>query len=141
MSIQQYALLDIAKTSVIGFNQIDSTVFPTMAAAKTQYYRLVNMITQPVINPLTQKVIQNGWTISGVDVQPVWQTVALAQSEIDSATAQTNYTNTMALNIVAAATNAINNWGTLTPTQKDTVLLDVVKVVKALLQVQFGINN
>jgi hypothetical protein len=141
MSLSLYALLDSTQTSVIGFNNIDPTVFSKLATVKSQFYRLVNITAQPVINPLTQGVSQNGWTVSSVDVQPVWVTSALSQSQIDAATAQTNYNTVMALNIVAQCTNAIANWALFTPAQKDTVLLRLVQVIKALLQIQFGINN
>ncbi len=143
MSISLYALLSSDKSSVIGFNLIDTNLFPSMAVAKTQYYRIVNLSTpaQPSFNSLTQSVVQNGWTISSVDVKPVWLIVALTSDQITAATALTNYQATLALNIVAAATSAITNWASLTSAQKDAVALDVVKVIRGILQVQFGVNN
>jgi hypothetical protein len=59
-----------------------------------------------------------------------------------SAGPATNIWNqTLTLNVVTAATNAINNWGNLSAAQKDTVLLNVVKVIRALLMHQYGDTN
>jgi hypothetical protein len=141
MSLSIYALLSADQTQVVGFNNIDPTVYPNLAASKQGAYRIVNMIAQPGFNPATQQVVQNGWTITANDVQPVWVVQALTAAQLTALTAQTNYQAALALNIVAASTNAINNWATLSAAAKDTILLDLVKVVRGLLQVQFGVNN
>src|SRR5260221_5898041 len=102
MSLTQYAILDTTKTQVIGFDTIDSTIFATLPLTKTQFYRICNMIAQPAINPATQAVVQNGWTITASDVQPVWLTVTQSAAQQQAISAQTNWNNTLALNLVAA---------------------------------------
>jgi hypothetical protein len=143
--IQQYALLDPSLTTVLQAPvTIESTVYAAWVSSgnpKGTQYRIINMIAQPTFDPTTQQVVQNGWTITAIDVQPVW-VVATLPAAAQQAIAATNIWNqTLTLNIVTAATNAINNWGNLTAAQKDTVLLAVVKVIRALLMHQYGDTN
>jgi hypothetical protein len=144
MSLQQYALLDSTKTFVVEIETIDSTVFASLAPAKTAFYLPVSMTAQPTITPATQFVSQNGWTINaGVNVTPIWVIGTLSSQQQQVVASQTQWTNTLALNIVTVGNNAINNWvsgGTYSAT-KDTVLLDVLKVVVAMLEAQYGVNN
>jgi hypothetical protein len=141
MSLANYAILDPTQTQIVAFETMDTASFAAFPAVKAQFYRIVNMTVQPTFDPNTQAVIQNGWTITPVDVEPVWQIVALTAAQQQAVANQTDWNNTIALNLVAACTNAINNWATLTATQKDTILLDLVKLSRAELRFQFGVNN
>ncbi len=144
MSLQQYALLDQTKTFVVEIETIDSVVFASLAPAKTAFYLPVSMTAQPSITPATQFVVQNGWTVnSGVNVTPVWVIQTLSASDQKVVANQTQWTNALALNIVTAGNNAINNWvpGGTYSAAKDTVLLDVLKVVVAMLEAQYGVNT
>src|SRR5260221_237079 len=140
MSLAQYAILDTTKTQVIGFDTIDSTIFATLPLTKTQFYRICNMIAQPVINPATQAVVQNGWTITASDVQPVWLTITLTASQQQSVAAATNWNSTLALNLVTAF-NAYIATAVPTAAQQTAVIVQLVKCVNALLQAQYGVFN
>ena len=136
MSLQQYATLTPDLSAVQSIDTWNTAVVSALQTAgnpKFSFLRVVNMIPQPAFDPTTQSVVQNGWTVTASDVEPVWQVISLS-------TAQQQWNNVVALNLVQACTNAINNWGSLTPPQKDTVLLDLVKFAQALL-LKFGVNN
>jgi len=145
MSIQNYAQLSAdLSTVLIAPISIDSVLVASWQTAgnpKGTLYRVINMIAQPTFDPNTQAIIQNGWTITANDVEPVWQIITLTAAQQQVVSNATQWNNTVAINLVAACTNAINNWATLTAAQKDTVLLDLVKFVRAELQYQYAINN
>jgi hypothetical protein len=144
MSAQQYALLDPTLQNVVEIDTIDTAIYAAWQAAanpKATQFLPVNMIAQPGFNPATQQVIQNGWTITAVDVQPVWVVQALTTAQLTANTAQANWQAAVALNLVTGITTALNNWGTLTPAQKDVLLQDVLKVLRGMLQITYGINN
>jgi len=136
MSLQQYATLTPDLSSVQSIDTWNSAEVSALQAAgnpKFTFLRVVNMTAQPAFDPTTQSVVQNGWTVTASDVEPVWQVQTLP-------TIQQQWNNVVGLNLVQACTNAITNWGSLTAAQKDTVLLNLVKFARALL-LKFGVNN
>jgi hypothetical protein len=88
MSLQQYALLDPSLTTVlqapvtIDGNQI--AAWQTAGNPMGTQYRVINMTAQPSFDPTTQGVVQNGWTVTASDVEPVWvvQTLPYSSSGI-----------------------------------------------------------
>jgi hypothetical protein len=146
MSIQNYALLSGDLSTVIdpGPIAIDSTIVAAWVAAgnpKGARFRLINMIAQPAFDATTQVCTQNGWTITTVDVQPVWQVVALSTTDQNAIAGQTEFQNLVAGNLVAYLHNSINNWATLTAAQKDTLLLRLTRAMVAIVRAQFGVQN
>ena len=93
------------------------------------------MTAQPTVTQ-NQYVTQNGWTVTPSDVEPVWVVDTISQ-------AQQSWNSAVALNMVTLGTNAINNWSAGPPysAAKDTVLLDLLKVVVAMLQAKFDVSN
>jgi hypothetical protein len=143
MSLQQYATLTPDLSSVQSIDTWNSAIVSALQAAgnpKFSFLRIVNMTAQPSFDPTTQVVVQNGWTVTTNDVEPVWQVIPLTPDQQQAAQNATQWNNVVGLNLVQAFTNAINNWGSLTPPQKDTVLLNLVKFVRVLLP-KFGVNN
>jgi len=143
--IQIYAQLSSDLSEVLLASvAIDSALITSWQSAgnpKAALYRIINMVAQPAFDPNTQAVIQNGWTITTDDVEPIWQIITLTAEQQQVVSNATQWNNTVALNLVAACTNAINNWSALSAAQKDTVLLYLVKFVRAELQYQYAINN
>ena len=74
-----YAILEADLTTV---RRIDTYAIPTNV--KDGRAKPVTMTPPPVINPATQKVVQNGWTVNTNDVTPVWQIVALTPAELEA---------------------------------------------------------
>jgi hypothetical protein len=143
MSLQQYATLTPDLSSVQSIDTWNSAIVSALQAAgnpKFSFLRIVNMTAQPSFDPTTQVVVQNGWTVTTNDVEPVWQVIPLTPDQQQAAQNATQWNNVVGLNLVQVFTNAINNWGSLTPPQKDTVLLNLVKFVRVLLP-KFGVNN
>jgi hypothetical protein len=140
MSLALYAILDPTKTVIVAFETIDSAAFAAFPVIKSQYYRITNMIAQPVFNPATQYVSQIGWTITGVDVQPIWQINALSAADQTSYTANQLWQTTLATNLVTAF-NAYAAVAVPSQAQTTAVVLQLVKCVRALLQSQYGISN
>jgi hypothetical protein len=135
-----YALLSEDLLTIRGFDEKDPAVFATLASVKSGRYRIVNMATpaQPAFDPATQQVIQNGWTIGSTDVEPVWQIVTLSAAQQQAISAQGEWNNTIALNIVTACQNYIN-LSSPTQAQTNAAVLQLVKLVKSLMKNKFGI--
>jgi hypothetical protein len=135
MAFQQYALLDSTKTVVVGFQFIDSNGnIPANALP------IVNA-EPPTFDPTQSFVTQNGWTVGTASVTQNWviQSLSVAQTQ-DVANSQV-WNSAISQNIVSQGKSALANWSSLTPTQKDTVLQNCLKVLVALLQYQYGILN
>jgi hypothetical protein len=137
MSLQNYAILDPAKTIIVDFEMMDTVSFAAFPASKSQFYRIVNMIAQPGFNPLTQQVVQTGWTITGTDVQPVWLVQGLTAAQQTAIASQNTWTTQLSSGLGAAFNTYI---ATAVPTQAQTnaVVLQLVKCVKALLAAQYN---
>jgi DNA topoisomerase IA len=99
-----YAILSADLQSVQEIRTITEAV-----NAKVEHTRPVVMTAQPAFDAATQKVIQNGWTISANDVTPIWQIVALSQAELDEIASRTQ-----AQQIIDIADNFIAGNGTAT---------------------------
>jgi hypothetical protein len=136
MAFQQYAVLDPTQSFIVGFKFLDSTSNPDPGT-----FRPVATLTQPVFNPVTQFVIQNGWTINPSSVTPNWLVQNLSNAAAQDINNSQIWASTLAQNIVTQGTNALANWSSLTPTQKDVVLQNCVKVIVGLLRYQFGVNT
>jgi hypothetical protein len=137
MSLQNYAILDPTKTIIVDFEMIDTVNFAAFPVSKSQFYRIVNMIAQPGFNPLTQQVVQTGWTITGVDVQPVWLVQGLTTAQQTYIASQNAWTSQLSAGLGAAFNTYI---ATAVPSQAQTnaVVLQLVKCVKALLAAQYN---
>ena len=144
MSIQQYALLDPTLSTVVQAPvSIDSSTVVTWVSQgnpKGTLYRIVNMIAQPAFDPATQQVVQNGWTITATDVEPVWQVGQLSSDQVTSIANSTNWNNVLAQNIIAACDTYIAI-PSPTAAQTQAAVLKIVKVIKALLQHVYNVNN
>lgn len=101
----------------------------------------VNMIDQPPYTMTTETVTQDGWTITDVDVQPVWVISAITSPDLVIVSAQMNYDSVISENLVDSFTDAISNWGTLTDPDKDALLLQVVKGLNAVLNCKFEVEH
>jgi hypothetical protein len=92
MSLQQYATLTPDLSSVQSIDTWNTTTVSALQAAgnpKFTFLRVVNITAQPAFDPTTQSVIQNGWTITAVDVQPVWVVQTLSPATQQALAAQT----------------------------------------------------
>ena len=140
MSLQQYATLDQTQAFIISIDTWDTTVVAALQAASNPKYtflRIVNMITQPEFNPATQCVVQNGWTISPSDIEPVWVVQALTAGQIATNNAIAAWNAQLSANLVTAFQNYI---AIAVPTQAQTtaVVLQLVKCIQALLEAKYG---
>jgi hypothetical protein len=79
----------------------------------------VNYIEKPVCDPETKEVIRAGWTITDVDVQPIWLIQPLTGDQVTLRTSDLD--------------NFLDNWLTITPTDKDTVLERLTEITSLLL--------
>ena len=140
MSLQQYATLDQTQAFIISIDTWDTTVVAALQAASNPKYtflRIVNMTTQPGFNPATQCVVQNGWTISPSDIEPVWVVQALTAGQIATNNAIAAWNAQLSANLVTAFQNYI---AIAVPTQAQTtaVVLQLVKCIQALLEAKYG---
>ncbi len=72
--------------------------FTEPTVAREGFTRPVIMTAQPNFNPVTQQVLQNGWTVSATGVTPNWEIVAFTQDELDQIGRGSNlYTSTLFL--------------------------------------------
>lgn len=134
MSNQLYAFLDPTHTSIVDFETIDTAVYPTLAPGKKSVLIPVNITSQPIFNPATQSVSQNGWVINyPTDVEPVWVINNLSTEDV-------NWNQVLSLNLITAFNAYI---ATAVPTQAATnsIVLNLVKCVSALLQSKYNISN
>ena len=84
MSLQQYATLTPDLSSVQSIDTWNSAEVSALQAAgnpKFTFLRVVNMTAQPAFDPTTQSVVQNGWTVTASDVEPVWQVISLSTAQ------------------------------------------------------------
>jgi len=140
MSLANYAILDPTLTTIVSFETMDTASFAAFPTVKAQFYRIVNMTAQPVIDPATQYVSQNGWTISSSDVEPVWVILSLTAAQETAYIANQLWSSTLATGLVTAFNAYI---ATSVPSQAATnaVVLQLVKCVSALLQSKYGVTN
>jgi hypothetical protein len=140
MSTANYAILDYTKTIVTSFQTMDTAVFAALPAAQAQYYRIVNMTTSPAFDPATQYTYQNGWIITANDIEPVWITATATPAQQQTYSAQQLWATTLQGNLITAFNNYIS---TAVPSQAQTnaIVLQLVKCIKALLQMEYSVTN
>ena len=141
MTTQLYAILDPTLTTIVGWEMADPAVMATLPVVKTQFYRPVNTsTTQPTFNPATQAVVQNGWTITPTDLEPVWQVVALTPAQITTNAAQAAWQTQLSSGLVTAFTTYAAT-AVPSPAATNAVILQLVKCVSAFLQSQYGVTS
>lgn len=120
----QYAILSNDGLSVSNVQEMTPAFINSILVANPVLIILpVTMIAQPVFDPLTQMVSQDGWTISDTDVQPIW--VIEGQTPEQQAASLVLVSTDLQLDLV--------NWLTLTTDDKDTVLQRLTQVVTLIL--------
>ena len=141
--MSQYALLSSDKTTVLNIAEIDPTVYATWVSnsnPKASSYLPVNMIAKPSFDAATQFVTQTGWTITGVDVQPIWSVQTLNAAGQFSVAATTEWNNLLAGNVVGAC-NTFLAIPTPSAAQNAQAIQLLVKFVRAYAKSQIGISN
>jgi hypothetical protein len=135
MAFQQYAVLDPTLTFVVGFQFLDSN-----GNIPANNIPVVNS-QPPTFDPTQSYVVQSGWIVGKTSVTQNWIVESLSVAATQDIANSQVWSSTIALNLVSAGKTALANWGSLTPAQKDTVLQNVLKVVVAMMQYQYGILN
>ena len=79
----------------------------------------VNYIPKPDFDADTQEAVRTAWTVTDVDVQPIWSIQPLTGDQV---TLRTSDLDTF-----------LDNWLTITPTDKDTVLERLTEITSLLL--------
>ena len=139
----QYAQLNESRTSVIKIADIDPAMVATWTSQgnpKLSSYRPVNMIAQPAFNAATQSVIQNGWTISADDVQPIWLIQTLSSDEQAAVSNQTQWHTLLAGNVISQCDTFLAI-PTPNAAQNAAAIQLIVKFIRAFAKSQLGINN
>lgn len=137
---QNYAIISSDRSSVLTVMEMDSALKNNMMENRPDLILLpVNMIAKPSFVLATQVVVQSGWTIGPVDVQPVWLVISQTPDQMVVSAAQLYY-NTVTPGIVQSFTSALSNWGSQTSLTKDALLVQLLNSVNAILQCKFGLQ-
>lgn len=144
MSLQNYASVDENNQNVLEYPVvIESSIVSAWGQSnnpKAKRYLPYIDLGKPSFDPATQEVIQNGWTINpGVSVNPVWQVVPLTTPQLNSISAQNDFTALQTSNFISAC-NSYIALPSPTNAQTQQAVLVLVKFAKAIAK-QNGIFN
>jgi hypothetical protein len=135
-----YAIISGDESSVLTVMTMTPSLKANMLENNPQLILLpVNMTAKPSFTPATQTVIQSGWIIGSVDVQPKWIVISQTSDQMVVSTAQ-RYYDSVTIGLVDSFTSALSSWGTQNSTTKDALLVNLIDSVNAILQCKFGLQ-